>query len=133
MPRLKSLSTSIDRTQALSLESEPYTSGEESCQLTRRISSRWEVWKSLVALEAYRGGVRGKSLRRNVRGESHSERNSRNPGIGIGAEVRIAEEKHRIVVERLLRMGVSWWRIVRNDLDSPFMSEGERKDLLSAK
>jgi hypothetical protein len=43
------------------------------------------------------------------------------------------KEKHERIVMSLLKSGVSWWRIVHNDLDDPRLSEAERMELVNTR
>lgn len=53
--------------------------------------------------------------------------------FAISDVLKEAQERHRGMILKLLRMGVSWWRIEKNSLDDPRLSEVELNELLSGR
>jgi hypothetical protein len=87
------------------------TKTARSSLLDRRISRRWEVWRSLVIAEA-RNTMRQYSIGGTV--DDYVER------------VRVT---HAEIVRKVLSSGISWAVMTRNRLDDIFSSYGELEEL----
>ena len=49
----------------------------------------------------------------------------------VSGELKETQRSHEECVRKLIGLNVSWRRIIKNNLDDPRMSEGERNDLLT--
>ncbi len=94
-----------------------------SSLLDRRISKRWEVWKSCAALYAYEQASENIRLRKESGGVNGYD-------FIIGDELRKMKSEHSQTIRKLIGAGVSWRRVIHNNLDDPRLSESVRDELI---